>query len=112
LEAAGGDEHGVVFVVELLQRHIATDVRRQSQLDVLVDDPVDVAVDDLARKTERWHARERRAAGLIERVEYGHAEAELREVARRRDPRAAGTDDRHAPARRAGHRPRGPTGQR
>ena len=106
LEATGGHEHGVVLVVQLPQPHIATDVGRKAQLNVLVDDPVDVAVDDLARQTERRHARERGAPRLIERVEHGNAEAELREVARGRETRASGADDRDAPARRADDRRR------
>src|SRR6266568_3770902 len=81
LEAARGDEHGVVLVVQLAERHVTTDVSGQLELDVLVDDAGDVAVDDLARQTERRHACEGRPAGLVERVVDGHAEAELRQVA-------------------------------
>ena len=94
LEAAGGHEHRVEALVQLAHLDVAADVGRHLQLDVLVHDPGDVAVDDLARQAERGHARERGPAGLVQRVVHGDAEAELREIARRGEAGAAGADDR------------------
>src|SRR5438093_652757 len=104
LEATRCDKHRVVLVVQLPQRDIAADIRRQAELDVFVDDAVDVAVDDLARQPERRHARELRPSSLVEGVVDGDAEAELRKVARGGEPGAARADDRHLAARRSEHR--------
>ena len=92
--------------MQLAERHVTTDVGRKPKLDVLVDDAGDVAVDDLARQTEWRHAREGGPAGLVERVVNGHAEAELRQVARRRKTGAPRADDRDCAARRTEHRRR------
>src|SRR3989442_1592863 len=94
LEAARGDEDGVEALGELAELHVTADVGGHLQLDVLVHDPGDVAVDDLARQPEGRDPGERRAAGLVERVVDRDAESELREVARRRQSRAPGPDDR------------------
>ncbi len=87
--------------MKLAERHVAADEGREPEVDVLVDDAGDIAVDHLARETERRHARERGPAGLIERVVHGDAEAELREVARRREAGAARTNHGDLAARRS-----------
>jgi hypothetical protein len=106
LEAAGRDEDRVVRVVELAERYILAHERRQAQLDVLVDDAVDVAVDDLAWQAEWRHARERRPTRLVQRVVDRDPKPELAEIARRGEAGAARTDDRHLPTRRSEHRRR------
>src|SRR5207245_2216092 len=106
LEAPRRDEDRVVLVVQLAERHVPADIRRQAQLDVLVDDARDVAVDDLARQAERRDTGERGAAGLFEGVEHRDAHAELGEIARCRQARAARADDRDLAARRTEHRRR------
>ena len=86
--------------MQLPERHVASDISGETQLDVLVDDPAQVAVDDLARKTEWRDTGERGAAGLIERVEHGHAETELGEIRCGAQAGAARADDRDLAARR------------
>src|SRR5439155_20448677 len=104
LESARGDQDGVVLVAKLRQHDVATDIGGEPKLDVVADDAVQVAIDDLPWQPERRHARERRAAGLVQRVKDGAVEAQFRQLRRRSETGAAGADDRHLAPRRAEHR--------
>ena len=91
-----GDEDGCEseLAEQLVDRHRLADDDVGLEVDSEGAQALDVLVDERLRQPELRDAVAKDAADRMERLEHGHAVAELREVARRGEAGRAGADDR------------------